>query len=506
MKAKLAALALAALALRVWNLDALPIAGDESVYLRWAEIIVNQGQWFVSLLDGKQPLTYWLYALVLRLMPENPLTGARWLSAAAGAAATLGIFGVSRRLAGETAAWVAAGLYALLPWALLYDRLAYAEAFVNLAGVVIVYASLRCADAPGPGWKPALLLGLTMGAGYFVKSTALLFWFFPIVAVLWRRPSRAVQRLAAAYAVAAVFPLLSWLAVPRAPMMQTHSLVVHQTSFFISFPELLRKPLAAATHNVRLIGAYFADYLTLPLLLASVASLGFLLYRRSGAALGIVSVSVLPLLLQVLLLQKMFPTRYPFPHVWPWLVVIGMAAAALPRREAWLAVLVAAPVAARGIGVVVDPERNLHPEDAQTFLGSGPAAGHGIREAADYLRREARQGPLTVLTDPIWGPPADAIFAFLNGRDGIRVHEAWWTTITPDHPILPPVPVELVKSQYERVPGGWLDPGQLGRVYYVTEAHYSPPGVVRRRQPNARLLASFHKPNGRNSIDVYRLK
>ena len=72
-----------------------------------------------------------------------------------------------------------------------------------------------------------------------------------------------------------------------------------------------------------------------------------------------------------------------------------------------------------------------------------------------------------MFTDPIGGPPADAIFAYLNERSGIRVYEAWWTTIAPDHPILPRAPVELVKSQYERVPGGMLDPRQLGRVYYV---------------------------------------
>jgi len=35
-----------------------PILVDESIYLRWAEIIDHQGQWFISLLDGKQPLQY----------------------------------------------------------------------------------------------------------------------------------------------------------------------------------------------------------------------------------------------------------------------------------------------------------------------------------------------------------------------------------------------------------------------------------------------------------------
>ena len=140
------------------------------------------------------------------------------------------------------------------------------------------------------------------------------------------------------------------------------------------------------------------------------------------------------------------------------------------------------------------------------FLGSGPSAGFGIRETVEYLRAEARQGPLTVFTDAIWGSPADAMFVYLNERHGIRVYEAWWTTLGPDYPLLPAAPVEILKSHYERVPAGLLDPAKLERVYYVTETAYNSPAAVQLRAPGARPVASFPKPNGRNSLDVYRLR
>jgi hypothetical protein len=502
-----AAIASAALALRAWRLDAFPIGGDESGYLRWGEIVAHQGQWFISLLDGKQPLTTWLHALVFFLGVEDPVIAARWFSVLAGAAAAVGIYAVGKRLAGELAGLVSGGLYVFLPYGLFYDRLVYTEAFVNLAGVAIVYAALRCFDLEGANGKPAVGLGLALGLGFFVKSTALLFWFFPPLVGFWLRGWRALARLVPAYAIALLFPLISWAAVPRAPMMASHSLVVHQTSFFLAPAELLRHPLAVAPQNLRLMGSYLAAYVTTPVALAALGALAWLLWRRSAAAAILVSVSVLPLAVQIFLLQKMFPSRYPFPHVWPWLVVLGMAAASLPRRRpAWLAGLVAVPLLGQGLGVLAAPEEHLYLDDVQWFLGSGPAAGWGLREAAAYLRAQARQGPITILTDPVWGPPADSMFVYLNARDGIRVHEAWWTTISPDYPILPAVPVELVKSQYERVPAGMLDPRRLDRVYYVTETHYVPESVVRRRQPEARRLISFPKPNPRNSIDVYRLR
>jgi len=160
----------------------------------------------------------------------------------------------------------------------------------------------------------------------------------------------------------------------------------------------------------------------------------------------------------------------------------------------------------KGIGVLRDPERNLYLEDARTFLGSGPAAGFGIVEASNFLLNEGTKGPLVVFTDAIWGPPADAMFAYLNERNGIRVYEAWWTSIGPNYPILPLAPMEVLKSQYERVAAGVLDPRTLERAYYVTENFYNSADAVHKRQPQAERVASFLKPNGRESIDVYRLR
>jgi len=273
--------------------------------------------------------------------------------------------------------------------------------------------------------------------------------------------------------------------------------------------ELIRNPLLVAPVNLRLLGEYVRVYLTLPLAAAAVAGLAYLAYKRSAAALVIVSVSCIPLLLQVFLLRTI-PTRYPFPHFWPWLVVLAMAVAAvIPRRQGLLFLalgVVALPAIMKSLCLVRTPRDCLHSEDAQTFLGSGPPSGYGIPEAVQYLKNEARQAPLVVFTDAVWGPPADAMFAYLNERSGIRVYEAWWTTISPEYPIIPPAPVEVVKSQYERVPAGLLDARTLSRIYYVTETHYNPPAAVRKREPAARHLVSFFKPNGINSIDIYRLR
>jgi hypothetical protein len=103
---------------------AVSILVDESIYLRWAEIIDHQGQWFVSLLDAKQPLSYWLYALARKGFPDaDPLLGARSVSVAAGGVATALLFQLGRQLGGTLAALAAAFFYALVPYGVFYDRL-----------------------------------------------------------------------------------------------------------------------------------------------------------------------------------------------------------------------------------------------------------------------------------------------------------------------------------------------------------------------------------------------
>jgi hypothetical protein len=232
-------------------------------------------------------------------------------------------------------------------------------------------------------------------------------------------------------------------------------------------------------------------------------------------------VSILPLLVQVFILSLMFPSRWAFPHFWPWLVIVGMAAAGLwetrgrqlvpiSRRKAVAAaavLLIAGPVLLRSLAMLASPGTRLHPDDASGFLGSSAHVGFGIREAVEFLDAEAQtRGPFVLLVDPIWGPPADAIVTFLNQRHGIRVYEAWWTQLSATHAILPAGSADVLRSHYERVESGKIDFHALPRVFYVTDTNYYTDAAVKVRQPDAQRVASFPKPDGEHAINVYRLK
>ena len=248
--------------------------------------------------------------------------------------------------------------------------------------------------------------------------------------------------------------------MPEAPTLETHDTLLHHKQFYVPLDELMRNPFRAASKNARLLIGYIGTYVTLPVALAGVTSLLYLSWRRSFAPWVLISISVPPLVIQCVILSLMYPTRWAFPHFWPWLVVIGLAAsdvweryarrlnsAAVRRGVAAAAALcVAGPMLYQAQGMIRSPGEFLHTSDVTGFLGSHAHVGFGNREAIEYLIAQARERPLVLLTDAIWGPPADAMFPYLNMRHRIRVYEAWWMQLAPNHPILPPGPADIMRS------------------------------------------------------------
>jgi hypothetical protein len=77
---------------RLQHLEAIPVFGDEAIYVRWSQIIKNEETLrFIPQTDGKQPLFMWLTSLSLRLVAD-PLVAGRLVSVLAGFFTLIGIF------------------------------------------------------------------------------------------------------------------------------------------------------------------------------------------------------------------------------------------------------------------------------------------------------------------------------------------------------------------------------------------------------------------------------
>src|SRR3990167_2345049 len=83
---------LAAALLRFANLNSIPVFADESIYIRWAQIMKAESTMrFLPLSDGKQPLFMWLVIPFLKIF-SDPLLAGRITSGLAGIGTLIGIF------------------------------------------------------------------------------------------------------------------------------------------------------------------------------------------------------------------------------------------------------------------------------------------------------------------------------------------------------------------------------------------------------------------------------
>jgi len=518
--------ALAAVGLRLWGIGTdFPIITDEAIYLRWAEIIEHQGQWLISLFDGKPPLSYWIYALARFVWDGDPLVASRSLSALAGGGTAWLLFAIGRRLHSARAGLAAAAAYAVFPWAMVHDRFGLAEALIAFGGAAVVSALLWSFEderhaLKRHALKRDALVGLVFGLVLFTKTTAIL--FAPAVLLVgWISSGGAWQlravRLGRIFGVAALFPLLSVWLTPETSTLGTTSAVLHETSRFVSWSEFVSNPFSTLV-EYRLRFVALIDYVTWPGLAFGLGALAYFTRRRSAVAWLFWSACVLPVLVQVLVLQT-YEARYAYPHAWPWMLLLGAgwseaaraAEGRFPARPKLAAALIAAiflgPMAVRSGLILSDPEAHINRYESGRYFGSYPHVGFGVPEAVAFLRNEARnRGGLTLLTVPLWGVPADAFSAYLNQRDGIRVYEAWWLQLEGGRPIMPSGQAEIIRSHYERVSAGRIDFQETPAVYFATDSELMARAQVAARQPGARLVASFPKPDGASSIDVYRLK
>jgi 4-amino-4-deoxy-L-arabinose transferase-like glycosyltransferase len=144
--------------------------------------------------------------------PTN-LLAHRLTMALLGTAVVAGIGLVGRRLAGERAGLVAAGLGAVYPGLWISDALIFAETITALLVVASLWAALAARAEASP--RRFAVLGACCALGALARAELLLLLpLYAVVLVRWRRPRSAMSvivRRAGAFAGAALVVLAPWV-------------------------------------------------------------------------------------------------------------------------------------------------------------------------------------------------------------------------------------------------------------------------------------------------------
>lgn len=161
------------LVFRIFFLTKLPIFNDEAIYLDWAWRETHvPGHLFYSLYDAKQPLLMWLFGMSQSILTD-PLLAGRIVSVAVGLLSLFGIYKLSNVLLGGKSALLCSVVYISLPIFLFYDRQALMESAMVSTGIWSCYYTIKVIR--DNRYTSSAMLGLILGIGYFIKSTALIF-------------------------------------------------------------------------------------------------------------------------------------------------------------------------------------------------------------------------------------------------------------------------------------------------------------------------------------------
>ena len=515
--ADLALVAALSLFFRAFNLLLLPIFTDEATYVLWGMEIWEQktrASLFIPILDdGKQPLFLWLAGVAGGLIPGDPLLGGRLVSVLASVAGTAGVYLAGLWLAGRRVGLLGAGLYAITPFVLFFDRLALMEPLMNAAGIwafaLGVYLATHGRDSRR-ALLPGVLLGIAMGIALWTKMTALLIVAFPLLAALLL--SRPETKRAAARGLAAGYAVLALFIVVLAGMPESWRMVEKTQTFSISFSELLGMPWGLWRTNGLAYWSWFQTYLPGPLWLLALAAAVWGLLRRPRATLlllGCWAVFTLPTILTAL--KQAYTTRYVVPGVFPLLILLALMLSELWERLAGLGgrlgggvsslrsalvgagllLAVSASSLAFDYSLLTAPETApLADTDRYHFVAAWPA-GYGFKEAIEVAKERAlahtREGqPVIVLSDYPRGLPYDGISVYMRHMPGV---------------------FHYVDGHLARDAGGFLAAWSPHRVPVIIIGNQGRADLesFEREVPQAKRLAVFPKPGGRSSYRVYEV-
>ena len=167
---------------RLTNLTILPIFTDEAIYIRWSEIawrpnLEKLGEArtsvFIPLSDGKQPLFMWLAGIPMQFTSDHLWAG-RLPSVLSGLLSMIGLWLASYELfKRKRISYLAALVYLVLPFTLLYDRMMLADSMLAMWGIWSFYLSLLLVRTLSI--KIALKLGVIYGLGLLTKSPAIFY-------------------------------------------------------------------------------------------------------------------------------------------------------------------------------------------------------------------------------------------------------------------------------------------------------------------------------------------
>lgn len=401
--------------IRLAVIKSLPVFIDEATYAYWAELgKFNMYDRLISLTDGKQPLFIWITTFLNGYI-ANPVTAGRMVSLLSGLGTMFGLFLLGKEIFQNK--WVGLFsmlIYALFPFAIIYNRMALYESLVAVFLILSLYLQIllvkyRRLDV-------AFALALILGGGFLTKTTGIFnailipasLIFFPFKkGAIFKNFLFWLALIFLALALSYLYYSVLFLTPDVFNIGYKNDVFSHRVSDMLSL-----KILPHVFSNIQTFSGWIISYTTFPFLL--LVFLSFFIKKFLKQNLYLILCFLIPFFVFAALGKLTYP-RYLF-FITPPLILLCAESIVFYYRKLnirlyvfILAAILFLTFSFYDFKILFDLPRAPLPKEELFQYANGWSAGYGMREIVKYLESQSLKNSVYVATDGNYNSPTGGL-------------------------------------------------------------------------------------------------
>lgn len=502
---------------RLYNLNGLPVFADEAIYIRWAQLMVNQpGEFtFFPLYDGKTPLHMWTLTQFLPLFPLDPLYSARLMSVIFGSITAVAIALITRSIGGSrTAIITSIALYIALPFTLFHDRMGLIDPMLTTWLALSFYFLLLFRQKKHPAF--ALIAGFFWGLALLTKVPAL--FMAPLFVLVLLIKSKKLKGIIPVSGIKDIKPnSIIWLGLSGIiGIAMLYSLKVSELFPFLfarsrdfgaEHARSLIQLIDLSWVNVRRVTRWLSWYLNPLILVIPLVPLVFQIAKRKftinkSRLLELIKkpefftplfmiTCALVFMLPLLVLGQILASRYFLPVV-TWLIPAAAISLDWIQKHHSIKLfgiaisIIFIHSSIIGLPLLINPDSTPLPHEDRIQYFEEWSSGHGIIQAKEYIRSITQENEVLILTEGYFGTLPDGLLMYFDRDPLIRNIEI--------HGIGQPIrgiSPDTVSTDEDRI------------VLLLVNSHRL---LIAPLPEYLDLLETYPRPSTAPSLDLYRVK
>lgn len=435
---------------RLINLGIIPIFTDEAIYSFWSQVALHDAvNRYISLVDGKQPLFIWFAAVFQKFIPD-PLIATRMVSVFAGFGSLIGIYLLARQLFNKQVAVISSILYIILPFTLLYDRMALYDSLLTMFGIYTILFSVLLAKHLR--LDLAFLNGFAIGSALITKSSAEFFIFLLPFSLLFAKFDRKnYKKIIINWIALTIITIFLAEAMYNSLRLSPLFYIIARKnlSFIRTFSEVINDPFGLSIINLQSLIKWLSAYLSLPLFVIFILSSAYGLIKKNVAILYLLILITAPFLAEVIFNKVLYPRfmLFYFPYI---IIIISFLIFELfklfPKFKNLLYIGLIFGLLFpfySSFKLLTDPVNSKIPNDDLNQLVNDWPAGYGVKEVTALLTKQSQTQNIYVATEGTFGLLPYALQIYFYGKTNPKI-DGYWPIDTDN---LPQKVLDIAKNQ-----------------------------------------------------------